>query len=131
MPSSNPFPAIASNQLWPPFIPHHIRKNSSSAPIGRLDVSHYKIPTDSPESDGTLKWDQTNLVIVVVHAGGKSGLGYTFGGEETAALIHGKLAGVVKGCDAMAPAAAYTSMWNQVRNQGREGICSMAISAID
>jgi hypothetical protein len=27
--------------------------------IERLDVSAYTVPTDSPESDGTIKWDST------------------------------------------------------------------------
>lgn len=31
----------------------------------------------------------------------------------------------------MAPTAAYMSMWRRVRNLGRPGICSMAISAVD
>jgi hypothetical protein len=44
-----------------------IRLGSSSAPIERIDVSAYRVPTDSPESDGTYEWDST--VIVVVEAG--------------------------------------------------------------
>ena len=37
-----------------------------------LKVSAYKIPTDIPESDGTIEWDSTTLVLVEVNAGGKS-----------------------------------------------------------
>lgn len=38
--------------------------------IEALDVSAYQIPTDAPESDGTLKWDSTTLVLVELHSCG-------------------------------------------------------------
>lgn len=108
-----------------------MRKTGHSAPVDHLEVSHYKIPTEVPESDGTLKWDHTSLVIVAAQAGGKQGLGYTFGGSETADLIHSRLADVVKEADALSPQSAYMGMWEKVRNAGRPGVCSMAISAVD
>ena len=43
-----------------------------------LDVAAYTIPTDEPESDGTLEWDSTTIVVVEAHAGGETGLGYTY-----------------------------------------------------
>ena len=100
-------------------------------PVGRVNVSCYTIPTDDLESDGTLEWDKTTLVLVKVAAGGKQGLGYTYANSATAALIHDNLREVVLGADALAPPAAYIRMWRQVRNLGRPGICSMAISAVD
>ena len=96
-----------------------------------IQVSTYTVPTDFPESDGTLKWSKTTLVLVQAHGGGKQGIGYTYADEATAKLIHGTLAEVVKGADAMSPLAAYMEMWRRVRNLGRPGICSMAISAVD
>ncbi len=108
-----------------------MRSRDHSALIDRVDVSHYKIPTDFPESDGTLKWDHTSLTIVVVSAGGAQGVGYTYAGSETAALIHEVLAGAIKGEDAMSPPAVYRSMWQKIRNIGRPGVCSMGISAVD
>ena len=33
--------------------------------------------------------------------------------------------------DALSPQAIYMAMWRRVRNLGRPGICSMAISAVD
>lgn len=99
--------------------------------VDHLEVSHYKIPTDSPESDGTLQWDHTALSIVTVRAGGVQGMGYTFAGAETASVIHGVLAKTVRGRDAMSPTAAYMAMWQAIRNSGRPGVCSMAISALD
>jgi L-alanine-DL-glutamate epimerase-like enolase superfamily enzyme len=99
--------------------------------IEELTVSVYKIPTDQPESDGTYKWDDTILVLVEAAAGQKRGLGYTYADEATATLISSKLKGVVTGRDAMSPPGAFVAMTESIRNLGRPGICSMAISAVD
>ncbi|HEU5336670.1 MAG TPA: enolase C-terminal domain-like protein [Terriglobales bacterium] len=99
--------------------------------IERIDVSTYTVPTDSPESDGTLKWEKTTMVLVEVYAGGHTGLGYTYADASAAKLIHSTLAEAVKGSDAMATTAAYMAMWKRIRNLGRPGICSAAISAVD
>ncbi len=61
---------------------------SHSVPIERLTVATYTVPTDLPESDGTLEWDKTTLVLVDASAAGKSGLGYTYADSATATLIH-------------------------------------------
>jgi L-alanine-DL-glutamate epimerase-like enolase superfamily enzyme len=100
-------------------------------PVKRLEVSTYTVPTDFPESDGTLEWHSTTLVLVEAQAGGKHGLGYTYADSATATLIRDVLVDAVKGADAMSPTAAYFSMWRRIRNLGRPGICSMAISAVD
>jgi L-alanine-DL-glutamate epimerase-like enolase superfamily enzyme len=102
-----------------------------SPKLERVEVSIHTVPTDFPESDGTLEWDSTTAVLVQVHAAGKSGIGYTYADSSTAELIRSKLAQIVRGMDALAPTAAYHRMWRQVRNLGRPGICSMAISAVD
>lgn len=99
--------------------------------IEDLSVASYTVPTDSPESDGTIAWDKSTMVIVSVCAGGEQGLGYTYADKATASLINEVLAGVVKGMDAMSPTAVYMTMWRRIRNLGRPGICSMGISAVD
>jgi L-alanine-DL-glutamate epimerase-like enolase superfamily enzyme len=99
--------------------------------IKNLAVSIYTIPTDLPESDGTFEWDSTTVVVVTVAAGGKQGMGYTFADGATATLIQQVLWPTVSGMDALSPSAAYMAMWHRVRNLGRPGICSMAISAVD
>ncbi len=99
--------------------------------IERLDVAAYKIPTDAPESDGTLQWDSTTLVVVEVQAGGKRSLGYSYADVATAKLIEDKLASVVVGRDALSPNGAFAAMVHAIRNSGRPGIASMAISAVD
>src|SRR5690348_12037066 len=63
--------------------------------IEGVEVSAYTIPTDFPESDGTLEWDKTTIVIVESTTGGSTGIGYTYGDTAVAALIEGKLAGIV------------------------------------
>jgi L-alanine-DL-glutamate epimerase-like enolase superfamily enzyme len=107
----------------------HLR--DSSLPVEKLEVSTFTIPTDFPESDGTLEWNKTTLVLVTVHAGRHFGLGYTYADTATASLIHEVLADTIKNADALSPSAAYLAMWRRIRNLGRPGICSMAISAVD
>ncbi|HSB76107.1 MAG TPA: enolase C-terminal domain-like protein [Terriglobales bacterium] len=104
---------------------------SASPPVERVDVSTFTVPTDAPESDGTFKWDKTTMVLVEVHAAGHTGLGYTYADASAAKLIHGVLSAVVKGSDALAVTSTYMAMWQRIRNLGRPGICSTAISALD
>src|SRR4051794_7107886 len=61
--------------------------------IDAVDVAAYVVPTESPESDGTLEWDQTTLVVVEVAAGGVRGLGFTYADVATAAVVRATLAG--------------------------------------
>ena len=103
----------------------------SSVPIERVSVQSYTIPTDQPESDGTYEWDHTTIVIVTLGAGSQEGIGYTYANEETAALIQNSFQHTIKDSDALSPQALYTELWRKVRNLGRPGICSMAISAVD
>lgn len=106
-------------------------RDSANVPIRRIEVSVYTVPTDAPESDGTLEWESTTLVLVSAFAGNEVGLGYTYADTSTAFLIRDLLAKVVQGCDAMAVAASWKAMVCQTRNLGRPGIVSMAISAVD
>ena len=108
-----------------------MRNHPDAIPVETCSVSTYTVPTDFPESDGTLKWDHTTIVIVTLEAVGQHGIGYTYADEPTAVLIRKLLFKVVKGNDALSPSAAYMEMWRRIRNLGRPGICSMAISAVD
>jgi len=104
---------------------------SCDVPVTKLEASAYTIPTDAPEADGTMTWDSTTLVLVQVHAGGLVGTGWTYGPSAVVALVSGKLASVVEGRSALDASAVYFSMWEQLRNAGRPGIGSLALSAID
>jgi L-alanine-DL-glutamate epimerase-like enolase superfamily enzyme len=106
-------------------------RNSTAVPIQQIQVSAYTVPTDSPESDGTLEWDKTTIVIVEASAGGHTGIGYTYADEAVATLIHGRLANIAEDQDAMSPPGAWQAMVRGIRNLGRPGICSMAIAAVD
>jgi len=103
----------------------------SAVPIARIDVSAYTIPTDAPESDGTLEWHQTTLVLVLAGAGGTTGVGYSYANRATAVLVGDTLAGVVQGRDALDVTGAWDAMVAAIRNLGRPGISSMAIAAVD
>jgi L-alanine-DL-glutamate epimerase-like enolase superfamily enzyme len=99
--------------------------------IEKVEAMAFEIPTDAPESDGTLAWDSTTLVVVRAHAGGRTGIGYTYAGPAAAHLVTGKLAGVVQGQDALTPVARWAEMQHQVRNLGKPGLVAEAISAVD
>jgi len=102
-----------------------------SVPIESADVSAFTIPTDFPEADGTLEWNQTTLLTVEITAGGARALGYTYADSATARLIHDTLVPVVRGRDAMDISGSWDAMVRRIRNLGRPGIASMAISAVD
>lgn len=103
----------------------------SGISIEGVRAQAFRIPTDKPEADGTLSWDSTTLVLVEVSGGGKVGLGYTYASASIIDLIRGKLAPLVKGCNALNPPAAFLSMMRAIRNLGREGLAATALSAID
>jgi L-alanine-DL-glutamate epimerase-like enolase superfamily enzyme len=103
----------------------------SEVKIGRLRASAYVIPTDFPESDGTLEWNATTLVLVEVPGGGHTGIGYTYADRATALLINEMLADVVEGREVMATSGNWLAMVRAIRNLGRPGISSMAIAAVD
>lgn len=104
---------------------------ATAIPIESVEVSAYAIPTDAPESDGTLAWDSTTFVLVSIRAGGLVGTGYTYGGTAVATVVGGKLAEVITGEDALQPPARWAGMQHAVRNLGKPGVVAEAISAVD
>jgi L-alanine-DL-glutamate epimerase-like enolase superfamily enzyme len=96
-----------------------------------LDVQVATIPTDQPESDGTLAWDSTTIVIVRARGGGQTGLGYTYGSAACATMVSDRLADVVSGRPALEVPAAWRAMREAIRNDGHTGPAAMAISAVD
>src|SRR3954447_11922615 len=104
---------------------------AQGAQVEALTCHAYEVPTDAPESDGTLDWDSTTIVVVEVEGGGERGLGYTYGDRSVRTLIESKLAGVVQGADALAPSAPWRAMRDAIRNAGQQGVGAMAVSAVD
>jgi L-alanine-DL-glutamate epimerase-like enolase superfamily enzyme len=99
--------------------------------IDRIEVFVYRIPTDAPESDGTFAWDSTTLVLVEATAGETTGIGFTYADASTAHLIHESLGKAIRGFDALDIPRAWIAMVQAIRNLGRPGIASMAISGVD
>src|SRR4051794_6990231 len=96
-----------------------------------LQARAFEVPTPEPETDGTLKWDATTIVVVEARAGRWTGLGYTYGDAAVAAVVERKLADVVRGADPLAPQASWAAMRRALRNAGWPGIGAMAVSAVD
>jgi L-alanine-DL-glutamate epimerase-like enolase superfamily enzyme len=102
--------------------------------VERLEVLAFELPTDGPdgkESDGTLEWSSTTMVVVLVEAGGETGLGYTYAPRAAAVLVEDELAPVVLGADAFAVSELWQSMTRAIRNAGRPGLAMCAVSAVD
>ncbi|MCA1731465.1 MAG: mandelate racemase [Actinobacteria bacterium] len=99
--------------------------------VERLEVSAYTVPTDTLESDGTLQWNSTTMILVEAHGGGKSGLGYTYGDVSVGKFIESKLISEAEGTDALSPPVAWAAMQRAIRNAGRPGVGAMAVSAVD
>jgi L-alanine-DL-glutamate epimerase-like enolase superfamily enzyme len=104
---------------------------SGNPRIARVRVSAFSIPTATPESDGTLEWQATVLVLVEIEAGDKTGIGFSYADTGTAKLIHEALASIVTGRDALAIGDCWNAMVAVIRNLGRPGISSMAVAAVD
>src|SRR5665213_2136029 len=97
-----------------------------------VDVSAYTIPTELPEADGTLAWDKTTVVVVHVELrNGGRGLGFAYGHTALVDIIKQTLVPQIVNRDARDSTATWSAMVRSIRNLGRPGICSMAISAVD
>jgi L-alanine-DL-glutamate epimerase-like enolase superfamily enzyme len=107
---------------------------TTDAPVSGVVASAYTIPTDRPEGDGTLTWDSTTWVLVTVgtgDGGGSTGVGWTYAPAATARVVNDLLAPEVIGRSVLDVPAAWTAMARAVRNAGRTGLVSMALSAVD
>ncbi|WP_375742643.1 enolase C-terminal domain-like protein [Corallococcus interemptor] len=112
-------------------MPSSTRHDSAAAPIERVDVSAYTVPTDPPESDGTFAWTSTTLLLVEPVAGGQRGLGYTYAAMAGAAMIRDLLVPLLVSEDAWDLPARMASLLRRVRNAGSRGLVARALSAVD
>jgi L-alanine-DL-glutamate epimerase-like enolase superfamily enzyme len=99
--------------------------------IEDVTASVYVIPTDAPEADGTLAWDETTMVLVTARAGGEVGMGWSYAAAAARAVVADVLASVVVGRGALDVPGAAEAMARAVRNIGRGGVAATAISAVD
>ncbi|QGZ67076.1 enolase C-terminal domain-like protein [Paraburkholderia acidisoli] len=102
-----------------------------SAEIRRVEARAFTIPTDRPEADGTIAWSSTTLVVVEIDALGHTGIGYTYAHSSAVELIHAMLADETRRHAARDIGRISLALQRVVRNIGRPGIASCAISAID
>jgi L-alanine-DL-glutamate epimerase-like enolase superfamily enzyme len=101
------------------------------AAIAAVDAGAYEVPTDRVESDGTLSWSQTTVVIAEVEAAGVRGLGYTYSSAAAVRVIRDLLCDAVRGRNPFDVIGAWVAMQRSVRNIGRDGVAATAISAVD
>jgi L-alanine-DL-glutamate epimerase-like enolase superfamily enzyme len=101
------------------------------ATVHTVEAAAYTIPTDAPESDGTIAWDSTTIVVVHLRGGGESGVGYSYADAAAAALIRHTLAPIVIGRRVTDIEGTSAALAQACRNLGRAGIAAYAISAID
>jgi L-alanine-DL-glutamate epimerase-like enolase superfamily enzyme len=106
-------------------------RSTATTPVSALEVSVFTVPLEQPESDGTLTWDETTVVVVEAVAERMRGLGFTYGTAGCATLIRDLLAPKVIGLEALDVPEAWEVMVRSVRNVGRPGVASMAIAAVD
>lgn len=104
---------------------------AAATAVESVTARTYRVPTDEPESDGTLAWDSTTVVVVEARGGGEVGLGYTYSDGAAQQLIEGKLTDVVCGSDTAAIRETWMAMSAALRNIGRPGLGFMALSAVD
>jgi L-alanine-DL-glutamate epimerase-like enolase superfamily enzyme len=100
--------------------------------IATVATSVFTIPTDLPESDGTISWDSTTLVLVELTSDtGEHGIGFSYASAAAATVVRETLAPVLRG----QPVDDVGLLWNAlvaaVRNIGRQGVAATAISAAD
>jgi L-alanine-DL-glutamate epimerase-like enolase superfamily enzyme len=100
-------------------------------PITKCKALALTIPTEAAESDGTLEWNSTTMVLVQLCADGKWGLGYTYCQQSAVPLIESLLQQHVAGQNLLELPRLWGNLTRAVRNNGRQGISAMAISAID
>lgn len=105
--------------------------DSRGPEIRALRADAFRIPTDTPEADGTLSWESTTLVLVRLEAGGRTGLGYTYSDGALVPLLLGPFALTLRGKDSFDIPACSNALRRAVRNLGRSGLAACAISAVD
>lgn len=106
-------------------------RDIACAAVERCSVSAYTIPAQALESDGTLQWDRTTLILVELVSEGLRGTGYTYGSPADAKLIADKLFPEIRGNPVTDISASWSRMMNALRNAGQAGVGAMAVSAVD
>jgi L-alanine-DL-glutamate epimerase-like enolase superfamily enzyme len=99
--------------------------------VEKIKIAAYEIPCDFPESDGTLAWKNTTLILVSLQLENKIGLGFSYGHEASLDVIKKTFVPILKKTSLFEFPSTYYDMLNAVRNIGCRGIAAHAISAVD
>ncbi len=105
--------------------------DTSDAKIKTAQITALRIPTDQPESDGTAEWDSTTVVLAELTAAGVTGLGISYASEAAARVAEELAAKTILGKDPFDIPSIHSAIDIKVRNWGRPGLVSSAISALD
>ncbi|MFI5806851.1 enolase C-terminal domain-like protein [Streptomyces sp. NPDC051561] len=107
-------------------------REGARLPLQQLEVTCFSVPTDAPEADGTLTWEATWVVVVEARAADTVyGTGWTYAPTAVATLITQDFCPLLLGLDVLDIPAAHEVMCSAVRDLGRPGLTSAAISAVD
>lgn len=97
----------------------------------KIKIAAYNIPCDSPESDGTLQWESTTLILVTLQSENKIGLGFSYGHEACLDVIKKTFLPFLKNGNHSEFPFTYQELLHSTRNIGRDGVVAHAISAVD
>jgi L-alanine-DL-glutamate epimerase-like enolase superfamily enzyme len=99
--------------------------------VERLETCCFTIPTDQAESDGTLEWASTTILVVEAVGGGRRGLGWTYAPEAAESVVNELLAPRVVGQSLDDLGRLWLELGAAIRNAGRPGIAFCALSSVD
>ena len=103
----------------------------TTLPISSVSAIAYRIPTEERETDGTLGWSSTGMIVVKITAGDLEGLGYSYTDPLMARFVVETCKPLLVDADAWSIEAAFDQLQVQVRNLGRSGLAATALSAVD
>ncbi|MEY9954139.1 enolase C-terminal domain-like protein [Leifsonia sp. EB34] len=109
---------------------------SSPDRIRSIRADAYVVPTATegrrrPESDGTIGWDSTGVLVVAVDAGGSTGLGYAYTAPASLPIVEDVLWAILDGADPFDTERLYWELAAATRNIGWPGVSAGAIAAVD
>jgi L-alanine-DL-glutamate epimerase-like enolase superfamily enzyme len=99
--------------------------------IVEVRVRTYTVPTGRPEQDGTLDWNATTLVLAEIEGGGVIGQGFVYGDRAAAGIMRDTLAPLIRGRNALDIPGCWQAMATALRNLGRPGVGTTALSVLD
>jgi L-alanine-DL-glutamate epimerase-like enolase superfamily enzyme len=104
--------------------------------VRSIRADAYVVPTSTedrerPESDGTIRWDSTGILVVRVEAGGATGLGYAYTAPASIQIVQDVLWSVIENADPVGTERLYWEMAAATRNIGWPGVSAGAVSALD